>query len=453
MPPSASSYGTILGPTDAIHQPGSITTSFTPNVGAEQNPGTFSIAEENREEWGGHPAWNAASGELGTLTSSASLKCMIYPCLLMTLSCSAPCRTVPDRSSLASLPVLATSSDFAGGDGSFSIQQADIQPPTTQGQIETHLHPAFNITIPHPTVNTTATPPNVENTIQDTENVFRGHTSMHPSVISDWLQPFNEWLPTRRHQMMSIQGLGDPVLCRTVWIRVFGEWLQLRRLLSNQGFGDLDLLPRCWNDVFNFWLQQLLKPDTQGLDAPHASSAHAPLSTGSSVLSTSPPATAYTPDLSSPLVIRKARKRIPNAVSKLTVQEIQEACRWNGAEESVIARIAIVFPDIVKREHLKLAGQPGSSAGDQRDHQGYMEFAERCMVSHKNVKKRTRGSGAGQVQRYHCKLCGPVKRPRWKNSKDLLDHVWDTHCDPQGDGKPILSFRSTREINNICAVE
>ena len=290
--------------------------------------------------------------------------------------------------------------------------------------------------------------------------------------------------------MISIPGLGDPVLSRAVWVRVFGEWLQNRRLLPSQGFGDPAVLP--WNDVFDFWLQQLLKPDTQGLDTPHASlHVHDPSSTYSSGFSNPLPATSHARDVSHshPTVswpmtykrnpdaqdgsgtyltpesstVRKrnlnaqdgsgsyltpesstGRKRNPghkrslNAVSKLTVQEIQEACRKNGAEESVIARIAVVFPipDLVTRGHLKLAAQPGRSAGDQRDHQGYMEFAERCMVSLKNVKKRTRGTGAGQVQRYQCKLCGVAKRPRWKNSRDLLDHFWDTHCNPQDDSKP-----------------
>lgn len=305
----------------------------------------------------------------------------------------------------------------------------------TQGQLETHLHPGFNSTMPHPTVNTTATLPNIEGTIQETENVFRGHTSTHPPVIPDWLQPFNEWLPTR-NQAMSIQGLGDPVLCRTAWVRIFGNWLKLRQLSA---FGDLDTLPHHWNDIFDLWLQQLLSPDTQRLDASCASSAQASLSKRSSILSTPPPATANISDVSSPPSNRKARKRIPIAVSKLTVQEIQEGCRRNKVDESVIARIAVVFPDSVTREHLKLAGQPGTAAGDQRDHQGYMEFAERCMVNFKNVKKRTRGAGAGPMQqRYHCKLCGPVKRPRWKNSKDLLHHVWVTHCNPQGDGKPLV---------------
>jgi len=234
---------------------------------------------------------------------------------------------------------------------------------------------------------------------------------------------------------------------------VFGQWLQLRQLLSTGGSGDLDVLPRNWNDVFDVWLQQLLKPDMQGFGIPHAS-APATTSTGSSLFATSPPANSNTPDVSSPcstLPGRKARKRIPNAESKLTVPEIQESCRRNRAEESVIERIAAVFPDgVFTREHLKLARQ----SGDQRDHRGYMEFAEPCMVNSDSVKKRKSGTGttgAGEVQRYICKLCGLPKNPRWKNSKDLLDHVWDTHCDPQVDGKPFLLFRNGRETDDPYA--
>jgi len=245
---------------------------------------------------------------------------------------------------------------------------------------------------------------------------------------------------------MSARGLGTPLLCRPIWVRVFGEWLQLHPQLST-------VLPQCWNEVFDLWLQALLKPDVQGLDASHAPTHE---STGSSVFSTSPPATANTPDVSSPCPAppsRKNRKRNPNAISRLTVPEIQDSCRKNGVEEIVIARIATVFPDVVTREHLKLAGQPGTSAGDSRDHLGYMEFAERCMVSLKSVKKRRSGTGtgAGQVQRYHCKLCGPPKNPRWKNSKDLLDHVWDTHCNPQGDSRSF--YRSGTRVKLTILIQ
>lgn len=70
MPPSASSHHwTILAPTDPIHQPGSITTSFSPNIGAELNSPDLSIDGGNREEWGGHPTWDAHGSELSAFTS------------------------------------------------------------------------------------------------------------------------------------------------------------------------------------------------------------------------------------------------------------------------------------------------------------------------------------------------------------------------------------------------
>jgi len=334
------------------------------------------------------------------------------------------------------MPIFAASSTV--DDSSSSIQQASVLSSTTQEQIKTCLHTGFTFTIPHPAADATGSSSNIGSTIQETEQVSYGHTLEHPSVIAEWLQPFNEWLPTRQHQMMSTQGLGDPLACRSIWARVFGQWFQLYQLSSGRGFGDLTVPPHYWNwdALFESWLQQLLNPDVQGLDASHVS-AHATISTGSSDSSTSPPATSNTLDVTSRCPTppgRKARKRIPNAVSRFTIPEIQESCRRSGAEESVIARIAVVFSGIATREQLKLAGK----RGDQRAHQGYMEFAERCMVNLGSVNKRksrTGGTGTGQVQRYHCKLCGPPERPRWKNSKDLLDHVWDTHCDPQADGK------------------
>jgi hypothetical protein len=345
------------------------------------------------------------------------------------------------------MSILAASGLSVTGDGSFPIQQVDISSSTTQGQIEIRPNVGIPLNVgnplPHPTANATATASTIEGTIQETQQFFGDNMLTHPTLIPDWLQPFHEWLPARRQRVMSVPGLGDPVLCRPFWVQVFGYWLQLRHLLPSQGLGNLAAPQSCWYDLFDLWLQQLLEPDSQGLDTSHAF-AHAPLSSDSS---TSPPTTSYTSDMSSSnttLPTRKARKRIPNAVSKLTVQDVQEGCRKNGAEESVIARIAIVFTDVVSREHLKLAGQPGagSSAGD---HKGYMEFADRAMVNLKNV--------TGMVPRYSCKLCGRHKRPRWKNSKDLLVHVWDTHCDPQDDGKPFPSFGSVPGTDNHYSVE
>ena len=302
----------------------------------------------------------------------------------------------------------------------------------------------------HPSLYSTANPTippsdlDLERTSQETGQGFCGQTPTHPSVIPDWHQPFHEWLPTRRQCVMSVEGLGDPLLCRSFWIRVFGGWLRLQQLLFSQGIGDLAALPHSWDDVFDLWLKESLILDPQGPDPSHTS-APAPLSAGLSALPTSPTAPSA-PGLRpsySTSPTRKGCKRIPNVVSKLTLQEIQEACRRNGAEEHDVARIAVVFPGVVSRDRLMLTKGPSTSAGHQREHQGYMEFAGRCMVNAEDVKTRRSGTGAmiaGQVQRYYCKLCGPVRRPRWKNSKDLLGHVWDTHCDPQGKGEPSLSF-------------
>jgi hypothetical protein len=315
-----------------------------------------------------------------------------------------------------------------------SAHQADVQLSTVQGEIEALLS-ADITTIPHFTANSTATPPNVIIPFQETELVLRDHTPMHPSGVSDWLQPFCEWLPTRQ-PIMSAQGLGNPLLCPNLWVQCFDNWYQL--LLSRKGFDDLSVLSRPWNDIFDTWLQRILKQELGTFsDAPPRAS----VSTRSSLSSASPPATSNLLDMGSSdsTSTLKPRKRPPITVSKLTVREIQEACRRNGAEENVIARIAVMFPDIVTREQLKVAGQRG-----KRNHEGYMEFAERRIIPFKNVKRRTRGTGGtggtgvdqgvGQVPRYQCRLCGRVKRPRWKNSKDLLHHVWDTHCAPQGDG-------------------
>ena len=324
------------------------------------------------------------------------------------------------------------------GHGSSSTQQAG-QEIYTGEQIEAHhlddpeQYPC--LTSLRPATHTTATPSDPGNTLQEeTENVLCVQTPTQTPVNLDWLQSFYEWIPTRQ-QIMSVRGLGDPILRRSVWVRVFGGWLQLRQLL----FGDLPGL-HCWNEVFDIWLQRLLEPDIPGRDNPYTS-IYPTLSAGSlAPLLTTPQSPDVGSSCSTPTA-RKDRKRILNVVSRFTPQDIQEACRKNGVEESVIARIAIVFPDVVSRMHLMLAGQPGNPSREQRDHQGYMEFVGRCMVNPDSVPRKKAGRGTGQVQRYYCKLCGPGKDPRWKNSKDLLGHVWDTHCDPQGDGKHSLLFK------------
>jgi hypothetical protein len=264
--------------------------------------------------------------------------------------------------------------------GSFSTHQADRGSYVEQQLIETHQIHSLDgsnqyaaLTTLHPTANSTATSFDLTNTFQETMQFVCDHTSIQPAVIPAWLQPFREWLLTHQRQMMSVQGLGDPLLCPSIWVRVFGHWL-LRQLLSSQGFSN----PlHSWNDVFDIWVQHILQPNTPLLDTFFA---HTPLSTRITAVSTSLPTTPQTPDLDTSHFVPSAgrgRTRIRDAVSSLTPQEIQEACRRNGAEESVIDRIAVVFPDVVSRANLMLLRAPGSSARGTMRHRGYMEFVGR----------------------------------------------------------------------------
>jgi len=61
------SQGTSLGTTDGIHHPGSINAGFTPNVGAERDPNSLSMAGDIPGDWS-QPPWNAA-GDLGSFPS------------------------------------------------------------------------------------------------------------------------------------------------------------------------------------------------------------------------------------------------------------------------------------------------------------------------------------------------------------------------------------------------
>lgn len=79
LPPSASLYGTTPGPTNGIHHPLSIATSFTPNVSTSE---TLSVAEDHHKEW----TWNAA-GELGTPTPCFFQTHDILMCPHGSLSC------------------------------------------------------------------------------------------------------------------------------------------------------------------------------------------------------------------------------------------------------------------------------------------------------------------------------------------------------------------------------
>lgn len=103
------------------------------------------------------------------------------------------------------------------------------------------------------------------------------------------------------------------------------------------------------------------------------------------------------------------KKHYRNEMSTLSVQEIQGACTMgSGADAGAIQCLAVVYPlgGAFTRSALKVCKR--SSVG----HHGYQEFS-------------------GLVDgRWYCRLCKRIGGCTWMNEKDILDHVWNTHCDP-----------------------
>jgi len=119
-------------------------------------------------------------------------------------------------------------------------------------------------------------------------------------------------------------------------------------------------------------------------------------------------------------------------MSTHTVQQIQHTCTVAGGDADAIQRLAVVFPPggVVTRDALKVGRKRKSRVG----HRGYQEFS-------------------GQVDgQWYCQLCDRIGGRTWKNEKDILNHVWNKHCDPsplgsrwiqilggQKDGRVLLS--------------
>jgi hypothetical protein len=229
-----------------------------------------------------------------------------------------------------------------------------------------------------------------------------------PPAIPNWSQLFDKWLQARRRWMVD-RGSDDPILLRLPLTGVFDAWLQPRwPLLHNQGLGDPIEDPSRWAHLFDFWL---LMPDTQELLA-----VHQPLSppvqapTNLSIVPAPIPSPAWP---STAIFTRTSRRKSQNTVSVRTVVEIQQNCEKRGGEKGAIQKLEIVFPAniVVSRDALKVKKRSkGRLCGSTRNHYGYLEFV---------------GPREGK---HYCRLCGSASK-LWKNEKDLLNHVWNTHCD------------------------
>ena len=194
---------------------------------------------------------------------------------------------------------------------------------------------------------------------------------------------FTVWLHARR-VWIADQGCLDPLLVGIPSLaQVFDTWLQQRwPSFYTLHIGAPDNNQTRWFEIFDQWIVTLLS-DT------------------SSVLAIPSPASA--PSAS------QGKKNYRNEMSALTVQQIQHSCTVAGGDAGAIQRLALVFPlgSAITREALKIGWGRGMG------HHGYQEFS--VLVN----------------GWWCCQLCNMSGRRKWKNVKDILNHVWNEHCDPR----------------------
>ncbi len=202
---------------------------------------------------------------------------------------------------------------------------------------------------------------------------------------------FLRWLRTRC-AWASNQGSGHPVLNASVLAKTFQLWLnQWWPTYHCLFIYPRDTNPSDWIDIFDFWYISLGTEPIPSSSSPHIMDSHqAPSRAIASTVSTS--------------FTTRSKKHYRNEVSTLTVHQIQAACTAAGGDADAIQRLAVVFPPggVIMRDSLKVG----------RGHHGYQEFSE---LVH---------------GRWYCRLCKRIGSRTWKNEKDVLNHVWNKHCDP-----------------------
>jgi hypothetical protein len=206
---------------------------------------------------------------------------------------------------------------------------------------------------------------------------------LQPPPVPDWSKNFNEW-----HPQLMVDG--------PLWIESFDRWLQPRwPLLHNQGLRDPVTDPSRWDRLFALWWKELLvflsqEPQQSPPLPSRPSEAHHVPQPSASMTAPAP---------------RQSRRRFRNTHSRLTAAKIQETC--SGGEPAAVNSITVMFPSNspVLREDLKK--KPRGSA--------YNNLSYASFVGLRGL-------------RYYCRLCGATSSD-WKNEKELLNHVWNTHFD------------------------
>ena len=220
----------------------------------------------------------------------------------------------------------------------------------------------------------------------------------HPQGMPKYDYLFFQWLHARRAWMIS-QGCLDPWLVDPPLDVVFGAWLRkFWPLFHFLGLGTPETNRSGWVGTFDFWF----------IDAGYIMSplsSHTTPANPGAILTIPYHTPAMT--IASPASATSA-SGVPhyrNEESTLTVEKIQHNSTTAGGEKDAVNRLALVFPpgSVVTREALKVVGKP---RGGPR---GYYEFTEQ------------------RHGLWQCLLCCARS---YINKKDLLDHVWNTHCDP-----------------------
>ena len=214
---------------------------------------------------------------------------------------------------------------------------------------------------------------------------------------------FLQWLHARRAWLIS-QGYRDPLLVGPSFlVRIFDRWLQQWwPLFHSLRIGDPDTNPSGWVRIFDYWLVTLTTENTPSPSPPQTILANAGVRP---TWTFQAPELAITGPASSSLTSQN-KKNYRNEVSTLTVQQIQHASAAAGGDADAIQRLAVVFPPdvVITRDTLKVGRKL------RVEHRGYQEFS-------------TQVDG-----RWYCRLCMRMGARTWKNEKDILNHVWNEHC-------------------------
>jgi hypothetical protein len=235
---------------------------------------------------------------------------------------------------------------------------------------------------------------------------------LRTSTIPEYRPLLLKWLQGHHPSMIPYDG-SDPSAIGQALSQRFHEWFQPHWALLHL----LGLTAQInWTLLFRFWFVASHAGDSEG--TPHVSSpTRSPAPAPAPHANINPDATPTGPSRASPAPRARVRaatfssarqRRYRNETSTRTVKKIQKECK--GGEAAAVKRLADVFPpgSTISRNTLKVDGKP-----KEEGHCGYREF-----------------TGLLANGRWHCRLCGAGTNRSWRAEKDLLNHVWNDHCDP-----------------------